>query len=179
MSAVATVVATCCFAIPQDNSARTRESLARHCFNEAFVSLSARTRNRDTIPNVSLLLTDPLGRMQGEGVRGAGIPTSSYGQIVQVLSSPQRSRALAIEVCGAVEGEYEVMVKEQGTENYVVDLAARYRETSTLSLLLYHHAQYGRTRKYRFTFRVEKKEAVVRWLDSDGREVMELEPNEW
>ena len=147
------IVATCCSVAAQNSTAKTPESLAFQCFDKPFVSVSARTRGRDTVPVVGLSLSDPLGRRQGEGVHSRKIPTSKYGEVVEVRSAPQRSKALAIEICDAKQGVYELRVEEHGSETYVLDVSGQAPDTDkTDSLLLHHIAVKGRTRNYKFTF---------------------------
>jgi hypothetical protein len=174
------IVATCCSVAAQNSTAKTPESLAFHCFDKPFVSVSARTRGRDTIPVVQLSLSDPLGRRQGKGVRGRKIPTSNYGEVTQVRSAQQRSRARAIEICDAKQGVYELRVEEHGSEAYVLDVSGQAPDTDkTDSLLLHHIAVEGRTRTYKFTFKIEKRQVIVRWLDRNGNEQIGIENNEW
>lgn len=164
----------------QDKTSQNTESLALHCLEKPFVSVSVRTRSRDVVPTVKLSLTDPLGRRQGERARSPQIPTSTYGEIVQIPSLPDRSKALAIEVCDAEQGVYKLRVEEHGDEPYVLDVTAQAPNAGTIpSLLLHHIAKEGRIGHYRFTLRITKKQVDIRWLDQAGHEQTRIEINEW
>jgi hypothetical protein len=164
----------------QDKTSQNSESLALHCFEKSFLSVSARTRSRDVIPTVKLSLTDPLGRRQGELARSPQIPTSSYGEIVQIPRLPDRSRALAIEVCDAEQGVYQLKVEEHGDEPYVLDVTAQAPNAGIIpSLLLHHIAREGRIGHYRFTLKIAKEKVDIRWLDQAGHEQTRIEINEW
>jgi hypothetical protein len=132
---IATVAGLMCHsAFDQTGHAPVQASLALECIGKPFLSITARTKSRDTFPSVGLLLTDPLGRTKGIAAQGTGIPHSRYGEIVQIPSQPQRSRALAIEVCGAEQGAYEVVVTEQGGEPYVLDVTGTGNTQNSRSL---------------------------------------------
>jgi hypothetical protein len=164
----------------QDKTSQNTESLALHCFEKPFVSASVRTRSRDVVPAVKLSLTDPLGRSQGERTRSPQIPASSYGEVVQIPRLPDRSRALAIEVCDAEQGVYKLRVEEHGDEPYVLDVTAEAPNADiTPSLLLHHIAQKGRIGHYRFRLRITNGQVDIKWLDRAGQERMRIEDNEW
>jgi hypothetical protein len=164
----------------QDKASQNNESLALHCFDKTFVSVSVRTRTRNVVPTVKLSLADPLGRRQGERARSPQIPNSSYGEIVQLPKLPDRSRALAIEVCDAEQGVYHLTVGEHGDEPYVVDVTAQSPNAGTIpSLLLHHIAQEGRIFHYRFTLKTTKEQVDIMWLDKAGHGQTRIEINEW
>ena len=156
-----------------------RYSLQNQCQDASFLSVSARKRTRKTVPDVALLLRDSSGRIQGQGAPSDEIPMSRYGEIVQLPKDPHETRELAIEVCNAQLGIYDIEIKEKGTDAYVLDVTGSGAGQDTESLLLHHYARKGITRHYRFVFRRDKGGAVLRWLDEDGEERMEIEPNDW
>jgi hypothetical protein len=167
-------------AAAQDGTSRNKESLALHCSEKPFLSVSVRTRNRDVVPAIKLSLTDPLGRWQGDPARSPRIPDSSYGEIVQIPNLPDRSRARAIEVCDAEQGVYKLGVEEVGDEPYVVDVTADAPNADTVpSLLLHHIAQKGRIGHYQFRLRITDGQVNIKWLDRTGHEQMRIEINEW
>jgi len=169
-------------AAAQDNPAHVQESRAYHCLDVPFVGIYARTRDRGATPAIQLLLTDPLGRTAGEGSSGVRVPDSGYGEVVQVQSNPQHSKALGAEICNAKEGTYEIAVRENGSAPYVLDVSGRGKTVDGQSLLLHHTAKEGRTLYYRFTFHIKNRHVLLRWLDTQGHELMDgtlLEINDW
>ncbi len=168
----------------QDSQSQQLEPLTAHCFDLPFLSVAARTPTRDHTPAMTLLLTDPLARTAGEASPGKRIPDASYGEINQIPNHPQiHSRALAVEVCNAKEGIYEIRVEEKSTEKYVLDVSGESPAAgNTVSLLLHHVGRKNRSLRYRFIFRVENYVLVLRWLDSKGREIPDsqsIEINDW
>ncbi len=174
------IVMACCSCSAQVTATRMHESLAFRCLDKPFISVSVRARDGDTVPAVRFSIADPQGREQGEGVRGAKIPSSSYGDVVQVRTAPQRSKALAVEICKAEQGAYDIKVEERGITPYILDVSGQAPHTDNSDTLLLHHlAQRGRIRRYRFTFRISMLQVIVRWIDPDGNERIVIENNEW
>ncbi len=165
----------------QGPSSEVRKSLGFQCIDHHFVGVYARTKARDVPPHLQLTVTDPMGRMQGEKAeRTATIPNSFYGAVFRVPEHPELSTGLAVEICDAMTGTYEITVKEQGSEPYVLDVtgAGNVIEGAN-SQLLHHIPKPGRVLHYKFLYRVEEKRVVVRWLDDENRERVLLEPNDW
>jgi len=160
---------------------RVPESLAHHCFDAPFVGVYARTKNRDSAPGLQLWLIDPLNRSAGEPTSGERIPDSTYGEVVQIVKLPEHSKALAVEVCNAHEGTYEIKLEEKTSEPYVLDISGN-GDVAVSSSLLLHHIPSRRTLHYRFTFHIKGRKVLLFWLDEQGREVPEgqpLEINDW
>jgi len=173
------IFAVSAWTTPNANGHLQQSSLETQCENSSFLSISARTRTRETAPHVELLLRDSSGRVQGQGVRIGEIPMSRYAEIVQLPRDPQKSRALAIEVCNAEVGLYEIEIKEKGTEPYVLDVTASGEGQNIQSMFLHHIARNGVTRRYRFVFRRDNASAILRWLDENGEERMKIENYDW
>ncbi|MGO8795865.1 MAG: hypothetical protein ACLQLC_13665 [Candidatus Sulfotelmatobacter sp.] len=190
------VVAAVAYAAFGQRSDGVVESLAAQCDEKPFLSVAAHTRERNVIPTIDLTLSDPSHRMQGKDVRGTVIPESRYGGVVQIPSMANRSTVLAIEVCNAERGVYEIQVKEHGDEPYGLDVTAIDPETHE-TMLLHHIAQDGRVLRYKFIFKLDGKKHPARetskcgelpcapdfdavmWLDSQGYEQMRIEDNDW
>jgi hypothetical protein len=182
------------------SSSRVVESLALQCDEKEFIRVSARAREPNVIPAVDLTLSDPSRRMQGKDVHGTLVPESQYGPVVEIPGMPDRSTVLAIEICNAEQGVYDIGVKEHGSEAYVLAVTAIDPETHD-TLLLLHIAEAGRIRHYRFRFKLEKKQddarestqrrqkacgdfpcppkGSLRWLDSSGQPKLIIEDNDW
>jgi len=165
-------------AVAQAAATLPRTSLELSCPNEAFVSVSASTPKRDAFPSVQLTLTDPLSRKNGEGGGNKLIPRSRYGNLVEIPREPQRSRALAIEVCNAKQGIYQTNIYEHGDVPYLVTVRG-VGSTDRRSLLLHHIAREGRVRHYKFKFKINAGKVMLVWLDADNHPLLRVEDNEW
>jgi len=177
---VSMTVAGCSATFAQDNSSQARETLALQCIGKPFLEVSARARTQNTLPHVKLSLRDSLGRAQGENSSDLQIiPDSVYGTVVQIRSHPEYSTVLAIEVCNAEQGIYEIGAKEDGAESYVLDVTGTGDTENRQSLLLHHIPQPGRVLHYRFKFKIENRQVILTWLNKKGEEVFAIEPNDW
>jgi len=168
----------------QNPQSKSLEPLLGYCFDLPSRSVTVHTPTRDSSPAIMLLLTDPLGRTAGESSSGRRIPDSSYGAINQIPNRPNvHSRALAVEVCNAKEGIYEIRVDEKSSERYALEISAESPAAGNgVSLLLHHIARKDRTRTYHFVFRVENHILVLRWIDSHGHEIPDsqlMEKGDW
>jgi hypothetical protein len=176
----AMVLANCCKGISKEKPQKNQESLALQCLDQQFIGVLARTRARDTVPKVKLSLTDPAGRKQGKDVMSSEtIPDSRYGTVIQLRNQPEHSKAFGIEVCNAETGVYGIEVAEQDSQAYVLDVTGIGNTENSQSLLLHHISRPGRVLHYRFRFKIEGRKVVLRWLDEEGNDVLEIEPNEW
>jgi hypothetical protein len=128
---------------------------------------------------VQLDVTDPSGRTQGKRVHHPQIPSSRYGAVVQIPIAPERSEAIAVEVCDAELGIYEVNVHEVGSSPYQLEVRARGDADNSQTLALHHIATDGRTRSYRFVFKIEDRQVTASWLDDEGHEQLRIENYEW
>jgi hypothetical protein len=98
------------------------DSLRYSCFDHPFLSVSAQVAEHEAFPDVDLRLTDPKGRNTGNGRQDRPIPNSHYGKIVEMPKHPERSKAVAVEVCDAIEGRYSFTVSEHGRGDYIVSV---------------------------------------------------------
>jgi hypothetical protein len=165
--------------LSQDSSREARKSFGFSCLRKPFVSVSASTPKRDRAPSVQLQLTDPSGRTKGNGTRGLKIPSSRYGEVVQIPNAPNSSRAIAIEVCDAEQGTYEFHVREAGIQPYLLEVRGMGDTDNIETLALHHVALDGRRRSYKFIFKIDGRHVTVRWLDDAGQELQRVENNEW
>jgi hypothetical protein len=138
------------------------------CFDKPYVGVIARNPQRDAFPDIELRLMDPEGRTAGYGSHKSTIPNSHYARVIEIPSVPSLSKAVAVEVCGASQGQYELTVREGADFSYI--LAARSGggnitdETQGLNRV----AQTGRTCQYKFTFTLQDGHARLKWIDQDG-----------
>ena len=172
------LLAICALKATQGFAAEERRPLSYSCSDERFLSVSASTSDRSSIPSVELTLTDPSLRTQGREAHGDQIPTARYGEIAEIPKQPQSSKALAVEVCNAEIGVYEIKMSEHGSSHYSLTVQGE-NGTSSESLLLHHISQEGRTRRYRFVLKTTNGKLSLRWLDSEGHEHMRIENSDW
>jgi hypothetical protein len=126
-----------------------------------------------------MILKDAHGRSAGNRSGGVEIPDSRYGGIVEIPNMPDHSRSLAIEVCNAQQGRYELKLRETKDEAYRLTVSGRGNTKNSESLLLHHIGNAGSVRQYAFTFRIVGSKLVLRWLDPKGREQQKVEISEW
>lgn len=79
------------------------KSLRFACSNDPFLSVSVSSPRHDRFLNIELELVDPAGRKVGYSDENHPIPRSQYGKVVEIPSHPERSKAVAVEICGASE----------------------------------------------------------------------------
>lgn len=168
-------------ALVQGSQSKPQKSLGFSCLRRSFISVAASTPKRDRIPSVQLELTDPAGRSTGADTNGQGIPSSRYAEVVELPQAPNRSKAIAVEVCEAEQGVYQVQVHEVGLGQYLLSIRALWTGAADNmeTLVQRNLGNKGRTRGYKFIYRIEDRQIVVRWLDEQGRELDRLEHNEW
>jgi hypothetical protein len=97
-------------ALAQTKQSHYSNSLRFSCFDLPYLSVSAHVPGRRSFPNVELQLTDQSGRRAGIGKYDSRIPNSRYGKTAEIPKVPDRSKAIAIEVCGARAGRYAFTV---------------------------------------------------------------------
>ena len=145
---------------------KPRPSLRFSCFNKPFLSVSLHTQKRDRFPAVELRLIDPRGR-SGDGTGAKRIRKSQSGRVIQIPGHPTISKAIAVEVCDAIPGDYAVIVSEHNDEQYgfVVSGDDGGPGNEAMSSGLYAHPD--RTCRYWFRFSMGAGHMVtVRWLES-------------
>jgi len=164
----------------QSSSTQPTTSLAFSCRDKAFVSVSASTPNHESIPAIGVALTDPIGRTAGFAIKRGDIPDSGYGPVIEIPKLPQRSRALALEICNAEQGLYEIKVTERGDKSYRLTVSGTGGGAKNNEALVLHHvSRSGRIRQYRFVFRIEREQIILKWLDAEGAEQVKIEQSEW
>jgi hypothetical protein len=164
----------------QSSSTQPSTSLAFSCLGKPFLSVSASTPNQESIPAVGIVLSDPVGRTEGFAIKRGDIPESGYGPVIEIPKLPQRSRALALEICNAEQGLYEIKVTEFGDKSYRLTVRGTGGSTKNNEALVLHHvSRSGRIRLHRFVFRIEGDQMILKWLDTDGVEQLKVEQSEW
>jgi hypothetical protein len=147
---------------------RAHLSLRLSCFKRPFLSIDVSSVHRDTFPPIELMLRDPKGRTIGAGSSGKRIPHSQYGRVDQVPEKPKRSSVIAAEVCDAVQGDYEVILREldSGSE-YGLSVAVDDGKNGNAAR---GSSYVTRSRVCRFGMRIkfEYGNALVYWLDGSG-----------
>lgn len=154
------------------------QSLRFSCFDDPFLSVSVSVPRHDSFVNIELGLSDPDGRSAGAGHHSHSIPRSQYGKIVEIPSHPEMSKAVAVEICGAVPGAYLISVSEHGNFDYRLSVTGddgtrsnQGNETQPVNL----HADGDRMCHFRFNFRMAKGKVAIQWLDNTGHPLAFLE----
>jgi len=143
-------------------------SLRQSCSDAPFLSITASAPRHDSFVNVELGLVDPKGRTAGTD-RGDSIPRSQYGKIVEMPLHPERSKAIAIEICDAVPGTYLISIAEHGDFDYRLDVTRDAGPTSDwFSQPVHLHAEGDRVCRFRFNFRMIKRKTAIERLDKAG-----------
>jgi hypothetical protein len=145
-----------------------KESLIFSCLDSPFLSVSASTPDHRDFPRVELQLTDTLGRSTGYGQHSHPIPDSSYRRVVELPDLPERSKALAVEVCNATVGNYDLTVSEESTGPYRLSVRGVAPGLDGETRILHPVPQEGRICRYRFTFSLTERGANIHWLDEAG-----------
>lgn len=173
------VLVISCFSQSQDSaSSASTTSLGYSCLNQPFLSISASVPKRDEVPQVGISVSDPLGRTEDFATKMNTIPNSAYGPVVEIRSTPARSKALALQICDPEQGTYEIKLTELGDDPYRVTVRGR-APHDDWALILHHVSRKGRIRRYKFVFRIERDKLVLKWLYKDGSEWLKIEPSEW
>jgi hypothetical protein len=135
------------------------QSLRFSCFDDPFLSVSVSAPRHDSFVNIDLGLVDPDGRSAGSGHHGPSIPRSQYGKVVEIRPHPEMSKAIAVEICGAMPGSYLIEVSEHGSFDYRLSVTGddgtnsnQSNETQPVNL----HSDGDRMCHFRFRFRMAK-----------------------
>jgi hypothetical protein len=163
----------------QISPAQATTSLAFSCLGKPFISVSGSTANHGSTPALELSLSDPLSRTAGFEAKGDHIPDSAYGPVIEIPKLPESSRALALEICNAEQGVYEIKVTELGDKAYRLTVSGTGGKKNNEALILHHVSREGRIRHYKFVFRIESEQVILKWLDKDGAEQLKIEQSEW
>lgn len=153
-------------------------SLLHSCSDKLFLSVSVATLDRRHFPDIQFKLTDPAGTALGSGVKRKPFAKARYGRVIGIRSNPAKSKAIAAEMCGAMQGDYVVDLSEQGSEKYRLDVSAdegRYDSDSMESIFL---PRPGQTCTVKFRVRMIEPHIVnVRWLrNADNVQTSEPDP---
>ena len=109
-------------ALPQTAVNKYTPSLRFSCVDTPFLSINVSAPHHDSFVNVELGLVDPKGRTAGANSADS-IPRSRYGRIVEVPSHPDMRKAIAVEICDAIQGKYVISVSEHGNFDYRLTVA--------------------------------------------------------
>ena len=142
-------------------------SLMYSCLEAPFLSISVSTPRHNTFVDVALRVVDPQHRTAGYGANDHPIPKSSYGRVIEMPRHADVSKAVAVEICDAMEGKYELTVWEHSKAEYRVHVRgmdANHHFTD----ILYPIPEEGRVCRYMFQYRLDTDE-TIRWLDGQGR----------
>jgi hypothetical protein len=153
-------------------------SLLYSCSDKLFLSVSVATFDRRHFPDVRFKLTDPAGKALGSGVKRKLFPKARYGRVIGIRSNPARSKAIAAEICGAMQGDYEVNLSEQGSEKYRLAVQADEGSHDSDSMESIFMPREGRTCTVKFRVRMIEPHIVnVHWLRSaDNVQTSEPDP---
>jgi len=160
------------FALAQTKKSEYSDSLRYSCVDRPFLSVSANAPDRRSFPNVEIQLTDEHGRHAGIGEYDSRIPNSRYGKTAQIPKVPERSKAVAVEVCDATSGRYAFTVAEHDSVPYAISITGDDgrqtndgNETETLNM----QPHGARVCQFRFYFSMVGGKVSIEWVDKDNR----------
>ena len=159
----------------QTKNSKSRQSLRYSCSNKPFLSVSAYTAGHANFPDVELRLIDPLGRSSGNGSDGKRIPKTQNGRVIEIPKNAKRSKAIAVEVCDAMQGDYLVVVSEHGKEEYGLGISANDGGTGNEAMGSAFHSLPNRTCKFQFRFLMKDHSVTLRWV-RDHVQIADLDP---
>jgi hypothetical protein len=148
----------------QTKSSNSRQSLRYSCIDKPFLSVSAYTAGHASFPDIELRLIDPLGRSSGNASEGKRIPSTQYGRVIETPKHATRSKAIAVEVCEAIQGDYLVVVSEHGEEEYGLSVRADDGGTGSEGMGSAFHSVRDRTCKFQFRFLMKDHSVTLRWV---------------
>jgi hypothetical protein len=121
--------------------------------------------------SIELGLVDPQGRIAGTNHSGKSIPRSQYGKVVEIPSLPDKSKVIAVEICGAIPGLYLISVSEHGYFDYRLTVTGddgtnsnEGNESQSMNL----RAEGDRACRFRFNIRMANGKVAIQWLDKAG-----------
>lgn len=156
----------------QENS-KVHKSLRYSCFHRPFFSIGVSTVRRDAFPAVDLTLQNSNGEAIGAGSSGKKIPHSHYGPVVEVPQHPEMSKTISAEICGAVQGDYEVTLREHDAgSRYRLKLRADDGKNGNLALDRSYITQ-SRICRFKIRVRFEDDNALIYFLDGKGNTTMD------
>jgi hypothetical protein len=153
----------------QTKKSEYTNSLHYSCFDRPFLSVSAHVPDRRSFPNVELQLTDQYGRRAGIGKYNRGIPNSHYGNVAEIPKVPERSKAVAVEVCGATSGRYALTVSEHDNSPYTISVTGDDGKDGNQSEDQNRRPDGERVCQFRFYFSMAAGKVSIEWVDKDNR----------
>lgn len=141
-----------------------RQSLLYSCLKQPLLRVSATTAGHDSFPDVEVRLVDPLGRSSGNPRKGKRIPKTQYGRVIEVPDHPTKSKAIAVEVCEAIQGDYIVIVSGHKKEEYGLRVNADDGGTGNEGMSSTFYSRPDRTCKFEFRFLMQDHSVTLRWL---------------
>jgi hypothetical protein len=104
------------------------------------------------------------------------MPNSHYGKIAEIPKVPERSKAVAIEVCGATAGRYAFTVSEHDSSAYAISITGDDGKESNIETETLNRRPDGeRVCPFRFYFSMAGGKVSIEWLDKDNRPLPFLE----
>jgi len=155
---------TVTFGETQTKSSKSRQSLRYSCLGKPFLSVSAYAAGHASFPDVDLRLIDPLGRSSGNGSEGKRIPKTQYGRVIEIPKNAKQSKAIAVEVCEAMQGDYVVVVSEHGKEEYGLSIRADDGGSGNGGMGSAFYPVQNRTCKFELRVLMEYHSVKLRWL---------------
>jgi hypothetical protein len=146
------------------------ESIRFSCLDSRFLRVSAHVPKHDRFPDVELQLTDELGQQAGDGKYNRRIPHSQYGRITELPKMPNRSKAVAVEVCDAKPGRYLFSVSEHGNAPYRISVTGgdgTSSNTGNETQIIYRQPSGDRGCRFSFDFFLTDGKVTIRWLDKE------------
>jgi hypothetical protein len=165
-------------ALARTKTSEYSDSLRFSCFDRPYLSVSAHVSGRRSFPNVELQLTDQYGRRAGIGKHDRRIPNSHYGKVAEIPKVPERSKAVAVEVCGATAGRYAFTVSEHDSSPYTISVTGddgKGSNDGNESDELNRQPNGERVCQFRFYYSMAGGKVSIEWVDKDNRVLPFLE----
>jgi|HubBroStandDraft_2_1064218.scaffolds.fasta_scaffold25008_1 hypothetical protein len=148
----------------QTKSSKPRQSLHYSCLDKPFLSVSAYAAGHTSFPDVGLRLIDPLGRSSGNDSEEKPIPNNQYGPVIEIPKHATRSKAIAIEVCDSMQGDYLVIVSEHDKQEYGLAISAHDGGAGNEAIGSTFHSRGDRACKLQFRFLMRDHTVTLRWM---------------
>lgn len=141
-------------------------SLHYSCLNKPFLSVSVFTPSHDSFPDVELRLIDAGGQPLPSR-KHKRVSKFQSGRVIEIPRLPAKSKAVAVEVCDAVQGDYALVVSEYANAEYLLAVRADDGNTGNEAMSSGISSRRGRTCTYPFRVLMQYRSVRVRWLESN------------
>lgn len=167
-----------CLLLPvhaQEANSEYSDTLHYSCFDSPFLAVEAYAPDHRSFLDVELELVNPSGREAGSAKHEVSIRHSHYGKIVESPEDPDRSKAIAVEICDAIGGRYVFSVLEHNRTQFKIAVKGYDGKDGEQIAILNNVSGEDRTCQYKFDFSMVKGKVAIRWLDRTNHPLPLLE----